>query len=140
MATNVEPAGWSTAWLSRCAGGPRIRVGLIDGASPQRDHLIRMLTRSHPDLHIVPFPHVAACIGAATERLDVILYCGADNGSSLASILEDVTLLREALDIPVVVIPARGAPAQRSEAGKAATTAAPRPPQRGRAASLLGLG
>jgi hypothetical protein len=140
MATDVEPADWSIALPSGRAGGPCIRVGLIDGAPPQRDHLIRMLTKMHPDLHIVPFPHVAACIDAPAERLDVILYCDADNRSSLASILENVTLLREALGVPVVVVPARGASAQRGEVGKAATTTAPRPPQRGPAASRLGLG
>ena len=140
MATDVEPAGWSIALPPRRAGGRRIRVGLIDGASPQRDLLIGMLTKTHPDLHIVPFAHVAACIDDAAERLDVILYCDGDNRSSLASILEDVTLLREALDVPVVVVPARGARAQRGEASKAVTKAAPRPRQRGPAASPLQLG
>lgn len=127
MATDVEPAGWSTALRSGRAGDPRIRVGLIDGTPLRRDLLMGMLKKSHPDLHIVPFPHVAACLGAATERLDVILYQDAEDSSSLATILEDVTLLREALDIPVVVVPGRGAPAQRRESGKATTTtAAPR--------------
>jgi hypothetical protein len=113
MATKVEPAGPSAAVSAHGTGVSRIRVGLIDGLRPRREQLIGMLAKTHPDLQVVPFMHIAACIGAAAEGFDVILYCGPDDRSSLAVILESVILLRDSLDIPVVVVHAGELPVQR---------------------------
>jgi hypothetical protein len=133
MATKVEPAGLSAAVPAHAARASRIQVGLIDEVRLRREQLTAMLAKTHPDLHVVPFPHVAACLDAAEEGLDVILYCGPDHGSSLAGILESVTLLRETCDIPVVAIHACGLPVQRSELRNVLDAVAPRPPRPKRA-------
>lgn len=135
MATRVEPAGPSAASPDLGADASRIRVGLIDGLQLRRSQLIAMLAKTHPDLHTVGFPHVAACVGAATDCLDVILYYGLDDSSSLAGILQHVTQLREAFDIPVVVVHAGGLSVQRSELSGAFDTVAPGRPRPKRAAN-----
>jgi hypothetical protein len=105
----------------RTASG-RIRVGLIDSFRLRRDFLIEMLARTHPDLDVVPFVDVAACIEPPTVDLDVILYCGPDDGSSVP---EYVNLLRKTFaDVPLVILPFIGALAQRSELGRAFKTVA----------------
>jgi hypothetical protein len=98
----------------RAANG-RIRVGLIDSFRLRRDFLIEMLAKTHPDLAVVSFADVATCIEPPAVDLDVILYCCPDDGSSVP---EYVNLLRKTFaDIPLVLLPLMGAPAQCSGLG-----------------------
>jgi hypothetical protein len=104
------------------AGTARIRVGLIDSFGLRREYLIAMLTRTHPDLDVVSFVDVAACLEPPTVDLDIILCCGPDDGSFIP---EYVNLLRETFaGVPLVLLPLVGAPAQPSELGKAFNTVA----------------
>lgn len=112
-------------------GAACIRVGLIDSCRGRRDYLIGMLARTHPDLDIVSFPDVGACIESPTPDPDVILYCESDDGSSVANTLDDVMLLRDTFaDVPVVVLPATGPSAHRGDVRRVFNVVVPTAPRR----------
>jgi hypothetical protein len=123
------------------AGAACIRVGLIDSFRARRDCLIEMLARTHPDLDVVSFPDIGACIESATVDLDVILYCEFDDGLPIANTLDHIMLLRETFaDIPVVVLPAVGAPAHCGDVRNAFKVVVPRVRRRDRAPNPMRTG
>ena len=118
-----------------------IRVGLIDSFRARRDYLIEMLARTHPDLDVVSFVDVAACLELHTEDFDVILYCGPDDRQSADGIVADVNLLRKIFaGVPIVVLPGSGEPTHLGEDHKAFNVIGPRMARRDGAANRVRTG
>lgn len=81
------------------------RVALIDSIQFSQDCLSMALQATHPDLLIVPFDSVSACLQTDRRDFDAILYCAHDDRSSEHQMLHCVAELKQAFAVtPVVVL------------------------------------
>src|SRR5690242_18571705 len=90
---------------SSAAAPNSIRVGLIDCLRFSRDCLVMAFGGFYPELSMVPFDSVSACIGAAAADLDLILYYSHHDSSFEALAMQHIKSLRQAFgDMPIVIL------------------------------------
>lgn len=100
-----DPAPWAGPLPAEAPVADVIRLALIDRIQFSQDCLIRAFNATHPDLQIIPFDSVTACVEAGRDDLDAVLYCTHDDGLSENQMLQGVGQLKQSFALtPVVVL------------------------------------